>query len=221
MNRRARKTPAILPLPPLPAPPPTDPIASPIPPGERAPAPPSASARRRRRALAPAVAGAALLLGAVPGAAEVRIEIDGLPEALETNVRLSVGTPRDERARTVNRFVEGVPEQASRALAALGYYAADIDVDERADGEDTVVAISVVPNDPVRVERIDLNVTGPAREDPEYMPAVGQIPLRRGQDVRVGRLRGRQGRAREPRPGPRLLRLSRSARPASGSAAGT
>ena len=181
MNRRARKTPAI--RPPLPAPPPTDPIASPPPPGERAPAPPSASPRRRCRAFAPAVAGATLLLVSVPGPApaEVRIEIDGLPEALETNVRLSVGTPRDERERTLNRFVEAVPEQASRALAALGYYAADIDVDERVEGEDTVVAISVAPNDPVRVERIDLNVTGPAREDPEYMPVVGQIPLRRGQ----------------------------------------
>lgn len=113
--------------------------------------------------------------------AEVRIEISGLPDPLEENVRLSVGQPADERERTLERFVESVPQLASRALAALGYYAADIDVDERRDGEDTIVSISVEPNDPVRVERIELRIEGAAREDPEFMPVVGTIPLRRGQ----------------------------------------
>jgi len=127
--------------------------------------------------------GAVALLALLPGAAvaEVRLEIGGLPEELEENVRLSVGEPRDERERTLDRYVESIPALAANALSALGYFAADIDVDRRSDGEDTVISIAVEPNDPVRVERIELRVEGPASADGEYMPVIGTIPVRKGQ----------------------------------------
>ena len=143
---------------------------------------PLPSPRRGRGARRPLASRALLLalLVALPARAEVRVEVDGGPEALEENIRLFVGTPRDERERTLRRFVEDLPSQAAIAAAALGYYAAEFDVERRRDGEDTVVAIGVEPNDPVRVETLSLRVDGDARTDPEYMPVIGGIPLRRG-----------------------------------------
>jgi len=142
---------------------------------------PAASSRTHRR-LDPRTA-LFLLLAVAWGAAsaEVRLEIEGVEDELEENVRLSLGElPDGERPRALERYVDNVPELAARALAALGYYAADIDVDRRQEGEDTVVAIDVVPNDPVRVNRLNLRIEGPARLDPEYMPVVGTIPMRKG-----------------------------------------
>ena len=160
---------------------PSHPPARELPP-EPVSAPPDIPAARGARLLRAALALLALALGPLaggPATAAVRLEISGLPDALEENVRLSVGQPADERERTLERFVESVPQLTRTALSALGYYSADVEVDERTEGEDTVLSIRVEPNDPVRVERIDIRVTGPAREDPEYMPVVGEIPLRR------------------------------------------
>ena len=150
----------------------------------RRPARPDPSARHHHRRGLGRLAGAlALGLAAAlvdPARAATRLEVEGLPEALEENVRLLVGEPRDESPRALSRYVDAVPEQARRALAALGYYAADVDVERREEGEDTVVVVTVEPNDPVEVETIELRIEGPARDDGDYMPVVGQIPLRQG-----------------------------------------
>ena len=133
------------------------------------------------RPAAPLGALLALILWTGVAEAALRIEVVGLPEALEENVRLSIGEPLDERERTLERFVDALPEQTDRALSALGYFSADVDIDRRTEGEDELVTIDVEPNDPVRIETITLRVDGEARLDGAYMPVIGQIPLRRGQ----------------------------------------
>ena len=139
--------------------------------------------RRHRRHLAAAGAVVALIAASLwtgSARAELRVEVTGLPDALEENVRLSIGEPLDERERSLRRYIDALPLQTNRALAALGYYAAEIDVDRRTEGEDEVVTIAVEPNDPVRVERIVLRVDGEARLDGDYMPVIAETPLRRG-----------------------------------------
>lgn len=120
------------------------------------------------------------LLAPSMGQAATRLVISGAPAELEENIRLSVGSPpSDEDERALRRYTRTLPEQSSTALAALGYYAADVDVKTRKVDNDTEVVISVTPNDPVRVNVFSVSILGSANLDSDYMPVLGRIPLRK------------------------------------------
>ena len=113
--------------------------------------------------------------------AATRLIITGAPKDLRENIQLSVGNPppSDEDERALRRYVRSLPEQSSIALAALGYYAAEVDVKTRTAGKDTEVVISVIPNDPVRVDVVTISILGSAKLDSDFMSVLGRIPLRK------------------------------------------
>ena len=122
----------------------------------------------------------ALLTPSVTQAA-TRLVITGASKELRENIRLSVGNPppSDEDERALRRYVRVLPEQSSIALAALGYYAAEVDVKTRKAGTDTEVVVSVIPNDPVRVDVVSISILGSAKLDSDFMSVLGRIPLRK------------------------------------------
>ena len=113
--------------------------------------------------------------------AATRLIITGAPKDLRENIQLSVGNPppSEEDERALRRYVRALPEQSSIALAALGYYAAEVDVKTRTAGKDTEVVISVIPNDPVRVDVVTISILGSAKLDSDFMSVLGRIPLRK------------------------------------------
>ena len=113
--------------------------------------------------------------------AATRLIITGAPKDLRENIQLSVGNPppSEEDERALRRYVRALPEQSSIALAALGYYAAEVDVKTRTAGKDTEVVISVIPNDPVRVDVVTISILGSAKLDSVFMSVLGRIPLRK------------------------------------------
>ncbi len=113
--------------------------------------------------------------------AATRLIITGAPKDLRENIQLSVGNPppSEEDERALRRYVRALPEQSSIALAALGYYAAEVDVKTRTAGADTEVVISVIPNDPVRVDVVTISILGSAKLDSDFMSVLGRIPLRK------------------------------------------
>ena len=113
--------------------------------------------------------------------AATRLIITGAPKDLKENIQLSVGNPppSEEDERALRRYVRALPEQSSIALAALGYYAAEVDVKTRTAGKDTEVVISVIPNDPVRVDVVTISILGSAKLDSDFMSVLGRIPLRK------------------------------------------
>lgn len=143
------------------------------------------------RAALCAILGAALF-AAQPASAEVRLEINGLPEALEDNVRAVVGALPADETRPVRRFLRDLDANTRTALSALGYYAADIDIstadvistagatEVNPDGRDVVITVDATPNDPVRVNSIDIDVAGSALGDDEFMKRLTDLPLREG-----------------------------------------
>jgi len=148
-------------------------------------------ARVARHAGASLLVVCALASGAV--SAELRIEISGVPDKLEENVRLSIGEPRDERERSLERYIDSLPALSKTALSALGYYGADVDVDRRDVGEDTVLQLRITPNDPVRIGVINVRIDGAASLDGEYMPVLGHLPLQRNAVFVSGAYDGAKG----------------------------
>ncbi|MEE9320620.1 MAG: autotransporter assembly complex family protein [Granulosicoccus sp.] len=112
--------------------------------------------------------------------AETIINVTGLSNELEENIRLYVGKPLGDDDRSLRRFTDSLAKESSIALAALGYYAAEIQINTAAVEDNTVVTIAVTANDPVHVESIDLQIEGPANSDPAYLPIKDRLPLHKG-----------------------------------------
>jgi len=136
--------------------------------------------------------GALLALSAQAGAATT-LRIDGLPEQLEENVRIYVGKLPEPNERAIRRFKRDLAERTRVALSALGYYAAEIEIDSTLEGDEAVIIIDATPNDPVRVRTIDLRITGPAREDAGFMSVISRIPLQRNEVFLSGDYEGTKG----------------------------
>lgn len=148
---------------------------------------------RRPRTLCAAALWLAPVIGISQATAAVRLEINGLPDELEDNIRAVVGTLPADDPRAVRRFARDLEVEARTALSALGYYAADIEIstsdviarggatDSNPDGRDAVITVDARANNPVLVNIVNLQITGPAREDRQFMAVIPDIPLNKGE----------------------------------------
>lgn len=114
--------------------------------------------------------------------AETRLSVTGVEGDLKENIELFVGEPPPvEEERKYRRYLGDLSEQSAIALSALGYYAADIRVsDSKNKDDDTIISVKVTPNDPVRVDNINLQIRGDAGEDPSYTRVLDDLPIAKG-----------------------------------------
>jgi len=108
--------------------------------------------------------------GAARAAVVQRVEIVGLDEAMEQNVRLSLSLVeaigKDVSGRRMAYLVRAAEDETREALAPFGYYSPEVTVARDRDSE--VVTITVVPGTPVRVRGFRVGIEGEARRD-RYM----------------------------------------------------
>lgn len=113
--------------------------------------------------------------------AATTLSVTGVEDDLKENIELLVGKPPPvEEIRQYRRYMGNLSEQSATALNALGYYAADIRVFDRTSNGDTVITIQVTPNDPVRVDQFDLQLSGAAKDDPSYTRVLDDLPIGKG-----------------------------------------
>lgn len=119
-----------------------------------------------------------VLLRALP-AAGAELVINGVPEELAENVRLVAGElPSDERL--LNLYIDILPEQTRKALAAFGYYEPEVKVEQNAvDGEQLIV-VNIDIGPPVLVKTLNVKVTGEGEFDPAFSDVLERIPLQLG-----------------------------------------
>lgn len=106
-----------------------------------------------------------------------QLVIIGLSEEQAENVKLVAGDfPTDERL--VNIYVELLPSQTRKALAAFGYFDPEIDVKRtNVDGEQ-IITLNINAGEPVLITSISVDVTGPAKTDPTFRTIRRNIPLK-------------------------------------------
>ena len=122
--------------------------------------------------------GCALFLWASLASAAT-LKITGVGEEIAKDIKISAGTPANDSDWALNRYLEDLPKIAKRSLAAIGYFSPSIRLSrESEDGEDFII-INVDPGDPVRINKINLYVDGPARLDSQFMPAMGKLLFRK------------------------------------------
>lgn len=136
---------------------------------------------RFRRAVPPVLLVLFLWSHLSPTHADTRLSVVGVEGALKENIELLVGKPPEiEQSRAYRRYLGGLADQSAIALNALGYYAANVQVSDQTRGEETVITVTVTPNDPVRVESITIELDGEARDDPSYTRILDDLPIKEG-----------------------------------------
>jgi len=135
----------------------------------------------------PALIGKTLLavltfaLMATHALAETTIRVTGVEDELKENVELIAGTPpEDTESRQFRRYVSELPDLAVEALSALGYYGATASVRQSTDGENTLLSVIVKPNEPVRIESLDISIDGAGLADPNYISVLNDVLIKSG-----------------------------------------
>lgn len=115
---------------------------------------------------------------ALPAQAAVRLVVEGVSGPLADNVRAHIGAPPDRGAL---RFFQSQAQQdALRALEALGYYNADVQVAREPDGDDTIVYVRIDPGPRVRIAEVDIRFSGDAAKDRAFDELRARLPLNVG-----------------------------------------
>ncbi|HSY06872.1 MAG TPA: BamA/TamA family outer membrane protein [Steroidobacteraceae bacterium] len=141
-----------------------------------------------------------LLTGALAQAAGVNVEVRGVDEQLRTNVLAYLSFERYRKggaelnADTVERLHNRVEREVQEALRPFGYYEPKVEstVTEQGHGEWRVV-IDIAPGEPVRVQLIEVRVTGAGQHDALFTRILNHLPLHPGDRLNHALYEGLKG----------------------------
>ncbi len=112
-----------------------------------------------------------LILLLLPAAAQGELRVEGLSDELARNVRAYVELaeePCDAEAWRVRRRFREAPKQAREALEPFGFYDPVITPELSFDAGCWQAVLRVDPGKAVLVRNVDVSVTGPGGDDPEF-----------------------------------------------------
>lgn len=116
-------------------------------------------------------------------AAEPDIIVEGLPDALETNVRafLSVAKEKcDSPEWRVKKLFKKSDDEISKALRALGYYQPKTVKQLSFDKDCWQAHFNINGGDPVLVTDINIQVIGEGESDPVFKKLLASLPIKQG-----------------------------------------
>jgi len=113
----------------------------------------------------------------------VTVRIEGLDERLERNVRALLTIGRAESMSDPNRIRiahERAPEEIRKALEPFGYYRPKIDATLTREGPGWLAVYRIDPRDPIKLDEVDVRLTGEGPILPELKTLVARFPLKEG-----------------------------------------
>ncbi len=125
-----------------------------------------------------------MLLLPVTANAAVKLKVQGVEDPLRhavvEGVQLSQYGNRDVTEAQVHRLYAQAEEQARKALRPYGYFDAEVSGSITQQGTDWQVDLSVAPGEPVKVDRVDINLGDAADKLPDVRAAVRGFRPRKG-----------------------------------------
>ncbi len=149
--------------------------------------PGAAGARDEPPAPAPAPAGATAEVGKV----KVDVEVEGenllqevlggeLSNNIEATLSIEDAKPGEVTAARLRQLHARAPEEIARALEPFGYYRPRVRSELTHQGADWTARYRVEPGPPLRLEAVDVRVTGPGADDPGFVARQRGFPLAPG-----------------------------------------
>ena len=110
--------------------------------------------------------------------ADVSLELEGLSGALQDNVdAYMLGVPEEEYSTSL-RFQARMEKLILEALNALGYYHPTVSFYPSED--ETELRIVVEEGEPVRIYQSDIQLSGEAKDDPDFLALIDKAQLESG-----------------------------------------
>jgi translocation and assembly module TamA len=137
----------------------------------------------------PAILLLALLLVqlAAPARAEIKVEVRGVGEDVRANILAYLSFERYKKSDDLSKdFVERLQERCERevraAMKPFGFYEPVVTSEVRPEDDrgDYLVFINITPGDPVLVDTVEVNVTGPGATDPIFTRITSDPPIKTG-----------------------------------------
>lgn len=127
-----------------------------------------------------------LVAGVIQAKPVLEYRVEGLEPPLRSNVEAWLG-PAPETVPARANFMVSVRDRTERSLQALGYYRTDIDLSLDREQEPWELLITVDPGEPVRIEQMQIQITGDAAEDEAFARLLADKPLQEGDVLHHGR----------------------------------
>lgn len=148
---------------------------------------PAGAARAREEAARPAPAPAPETVHKV----SVHVDVEGenlaqrvLGGALSENIEATLGIedakPGEVTPARLRQLHARAPEEIARALEPFGYYRPRVRSELTHQGGDWTARYRVEPGPPLRLEAVDVRVTGPGADDPGFVERRRDFPLAPG-----------------------------------------
>ena len=102
--------------------------------------------------------------------------INGIEADLEENVRIIAGDIPTNNA-LIDVYIELLPEQTRKALAAFGFFEPEIDIKRTVLNDEIVVNLNVIPGSPVLISSINVEVKGAASNDSTFQDIQTRLPI--------------------------------------------
>jgi translocation and assembly module TamA len=129
----------------------------------------------------------AIALLALPGrlsaADAVTVNITGLDEPLEKNVRAMLTMARqtaDARKEAIDLAAARAPDEIRSALQPFGYYRPKISATLNRHKNNCVAAYRIDPGPPILLSRVEVKLDGEATQEPDMRVLVDKFPLQPG-----------------------------------------
>lgn len=148
--------------------------------------------RPDRPAVAALLLAATLTLRAVPAAAGIEVDVQGVNEEMKTNVLIFLSLQRyrernDLTPDTLERLHDRVDREVRQALRPYGHYEPKVTSDvTRVNEKDWRVAVNIEPGPPVILRKKTVEVTGPGANEAMFRTIIDSSPLREGQRLDHG-----------------------------------
>ena len=118
-------------------------------------------------------------------AAKVEVKLTGVSGAVRDNVLASLSIYQQRRHERLSagriKVLQQLAETEIRtAMEAFGYYQAKLESDLKQKNGGWIASYHVVPGPPVKVDRIDLSLSGDGANDPDFKRLIDDFPLHRG-----------------------------------------
>ncbi|WP_234494629.1 autotransporter assembly complex protein TamA [Vibrio maritimus] len=111
----------------------------------------------------------------------VSLDIKGLSGALQDNVDAYVSAIPSNEYSTSLRFQSRLTKEIEEAINALGYYNPEIDFVVSDNGDQ--LTVNVTPGPPTRIKLVDVQLSGEAKDDEDFMRLIRLSPLKEGQTL--------------------------------------
>ena len=117
-------------------------------------------------------------------AEDIELNINGLSGPLKENVDAYVSAISPSEYSTSLRFQSRITKEIHSALNALGYYHAEIQFSTNEQQDELTVAVT--PGQPMRIKLVDVELTGEAKEDADFLRLIRVTPVKEGRILNQG-----------------------------------